>query len=42
MKDIVSYEENECFDDDVYEEDFDFIDLVPLRRNEDPLSLNSN
>lgn len=33
MKEILSYEETEYFDDELYEEDIDFVDLVQLPRN---------
>lgn len=42
MKHNVSYEETVFIDDEVYEEEFDFIDLVSLVDNEDPLSLDSH
>jgi hypothetical protein len=42
MKDVIAYEETEFFDDELYEEDIDFIDLVQLPRNINPVSLNDN
>ncbi|MGH8727169.1 MAG: hypothetical protein ACREV9_03190 [Burkholderiales bacterium] len=37
MKDI-AYEETEFFDDELYEEDIDFMDLVQLPKNVYPIS----